>query len=148
MPPRRRFTRRVVILATIAAGFVGVAGGLGTFTFVYAEGSSYLTDDPEACANCHVMQEHYDRWRKSTHHAVAVCNDCHTPVGFVRKYYVKAKNGFHHSWAFTSGDFHEPIEITPSNRAVTEEKCRHCHGDMAAAIRDSCIRCHDDVGHP
>jgi cytochrome c nitrite reductase small subunit len=144
--PRRRL-RRVVILA-VAAAIVGVAAGMGAFTFVYADGAAYLTNDPEACANCHVMQDHYDRWRKSTHHAVAVCNDCHAPVGFFRKYWVKAKNGFNHSWRFTSGDFHEPIAITESNREVTEAQCRHCHGEMAAAIRDSCVRCHDDVGHP
>jgi cytochrome c nitrite reductase small subunit len=93
------------------------------------------------------MREQYDAWRKSSHHAVAVCNDCHTPKGFVAKYYTKAKNGWHHSYAFTSGDFHEPIDITPGNRAITEQRCRDCHEDMAAAIEQPCIRCHEAVGH-
>ena len=31
--------------------------GLGLYTFVYAKGYSYLSNDPQGCANCHVMQE-------------------------------------------------------------------------------------------
>ena len=135
----------------------GAAFGLGLFTFGYARGSSYMTNDPAACANCHVMQGHYDDWRHSSHRSVAVCNDCHTPPGLIPKYYVKAKNGFWHSFYFTTGTFHEPIRITPSNREVTEKACRKCHAAIVAAIdpiphpkasdATSCIRCHATVGH-
>lgn len=86
---------------------VGAAAGLGLFTFVYAKGGSYLTDNPAACANCHVMKEQYDGWLKSPHRTVAVCNDCHTPANFVGKYYTKALNGYRHSYAFTTGKFYE-----------------------------------------
>ncbi len=134
---------------------VGTGSGIGGYTFIYAKGASYLTDDPAACANCHVMQNHFDAWLKSSHHAVATCNDCHTPHDFFGKYYIKALNGYHHSMAFTTGWFHEPIRITPRNRAVTEGACRHCHEDIVAAIdpphagieQISCIRCHSTVGH-
>ena len=37
--------------------------GIGAYTFVYARGASYLTNDPAACVNCHVMREPYDGWR-------------------------------------------------------------------------------------
>ena len=37
------------------AVMVGAFVGLGLFTFWYARGASYLTDDPRACINCHVM---------------------------------------------------------------------------------------------
>ncbi len=47
--------------------------GLGTYTFLYAKGYSYLTNNPEACANCHVMHP-YEAWLKSSHHSVASCN--------------------------------------------------------------------------
>ena len=143
-------------LAFLVAVLVGSAMGHGAFTFVYARGSSYLGNDPATCANCHVMQEHYDAWRKSSHHHVATCNDCHAPPGGPAKYWVKARNGFHHSVAFTSGDFHEPIQITARNREVTQEQCRRCHADLIDAIephgagsddRIDCIRCHDSVGH-
>jgi cytochrome c nitrite reductase small subunit len=144
-------TRNVSILAVVAALVVGSAIGLGLFTFVYARGSSYLGNDPGTCANCHVMEQHFEAWRKSSHHAVAGCNDCHAPPSGLAKYWVKATNGFHHSYAFTSGDFHEPIRITNKNRAVTEAQCRHCHGDLVATMGHasdiSCIRCHESVGH-
>lgn len=134
----------------------GAAGGLGAYTFLYARGGAYLSNDAAACANCHVMGGHYDAWLKSSHHAVATCNDCHTPPGFVAKWWTKARNGYHHSLAFTTGRFHEPIQITPSNRAVTESACRGCHAEVVTAIDAAgaqghpldCIRCHGDVGHP
>lgn len=153
-----------MLLAAVGV-LIGVAAGIGSYTFVYAKGASYLTDDPAACANCHVMQPQYDGWRVSPHRAVAVCNDCHTPTGLIPKYYTKALNGYHHSYAFTTGDFHEPILITERNRRITERACRKCHEAITAAIDGSdgsdgsdrphrpgqelsCIRCHSDVGHP
>ena len=39
----------------------------------------YLTNDPAACANFHVMSEYYAAWMKGPHRSVAVCNDCHAP---------------------------------------------------------------------
>ncbi len=145
-------SRRTLFLAGITTAVIlGVAIGLGLFTFVYAKGGAYLGNDPAACANCHVMNEHYAAWRKSSHHAVAVCNDCHAPPGGLSKYWVKAVNGFNHSYAFTTGDFVEPIRITARNRDVTEAQCRRCHEDIVSSMGDvevvSCIRCHDAVGH-
>ena len=139
----------------LVAATLGVLAGIGGFTFLYARGTSYLTNDPAACANCHVMTDHFDGWVKSSHRSVAVCNDCHTPHGFVGKYVTKATNGYHHSMAFTSGNFHEPIRITPRNHEITEAACRSCHADIVQAIDGphgsneslSCTRCHDSVGH-
>jgi cytochrome c nitrite reductase small subunit len=147
--------RRVIIAGAFIGIAIGIPAGLGIFTFIYAEGASYLTNDPRACANCHVMQEHYDGWAKSSHHAVATCNDCHAPASFVGKYQTKATNGYHHSMAFTMGGFHEPIQITPRNHEITETACRKCHADIVAAIDGfhgkgkelSCVRCHSSVGH-
>lgn len=142
------------VLYTISASAIGVAVAVGAYTFIYARGYSYLTDDPGACANCHIMRDHFTAWSRSSHHAVAVCNDCHTPPGTVGKYVTKAINGFHHSVAFTTGRFHEPLRITPRNAAVTEQACRKCHSEIVQAIEShrrseplSCIRCHSTVGH-
>jgi cytochrome c nitrite reductase small subunit len=134
---------------------IGLVIGIGTYTFLYAKGSSYLTDDPAACANCHIMREHYDGWITSSHRAVAVCNDCHTPPGLVPKYATKASNGFWHSFAFTTGRFPEPLHIKPHNRDIAERSCRKCHRDIIEAIEGpphqagtlSCVRCHRSVGH-
>jgi cytochrome c nitrite reductase small subunit len=142
------------VLHTISASAVGVAVAVGAYTFIYARGYSYLTNDPGACANCHIMQDHFNAWTRSSHHAVAVCNDCHTPPGIVGKYVTKGINGFHHSLAFTAGRFPEPLRITPRNAAVTEKACRKCHSEIVQAIEShrraeqlSCIRCHSTVGH-
>ncbi len=37
--------------AVPAAALLGAALGLGLYTFVYAKGYSYLTNNPQACAN-------------------------------------------------------------------------------------------------
>src|SRR5690606_14822587 len=139
----------------LLAVLVGAAAGIGGYTFVYARGASYLTDDPAACANRHVMREQFDGWSRSRHRAVAVGNDCHTPVGLVPKYVTKARNGFWHSFYFTTGGFPEPIRITPRNFEVTEGACRTCHAEVVHAIDTmpragaplSCVRCHRDAGH-
>lgn len=139
-----------LLMAALAGGILG----LGGYTFIYAEGASYLSDDPAACVNCHVMRDVYDGWHKGSHTAVAVCNDCHTPHRFPDKYLVKALNGWNHSVAFTTDKFHEPIGITSLNRAVALENCLYCHGDFTVAISHQatddptdCLRCHQGVGH-
>jgi cytochrome c nitrite reductase small subunit len=140
----------------IALGLVvGLLAGLGGYTFVYARGASYLTDDPGACNNCHVMAEQYVAWQRSSHRAVAVCNDCHAPHDLVGKYATKVRNGFWHSFYFTTGGFPEPIRITPRNAEVTERACRSCHQRIVEAIDPpvrregslGCISCHRSVGH-
>lgn len=140
---------------------VGIAFGcfiaVGLYTFVYAKGYSYLSNDPGNCANCHVMNEQYDGWLKSSHKDVATCNDCHTPNDIIGKYITKASNGFWHSYYFTTDTFHEPIRQTARSREITEESCRHCHQNMVESItvslkkehteEVSCLRCHRSVGH-
>jgi len=142
-------------IMAVVGSLAGMAAGLGGYTFIYARGASYLTNDPVACANCHVMRDHLDAWAKSSHHAVAVCNDCHAPHDFIGKYQTKAINGFNHSLAFTTGRFPEPIRITPRNERITESACRYCHADIVQMIdhgsagerKLACIRCHPSVGH-
>lgn len=134
---------------------LGLLIGVGVFTFGYAKGYSYMTDDPEACNNCHVMHEQYDGWVKSSHRKVAVCNDCHTPHGFAPKYFTKALNGFNHSLAFTSGRFPDRIRITGRNQRVSEEACMKCHEELTDGIQAGrahgekvhCTACHRSVGH-
>lgn len=134
---------------------LGILIGLGFYTFGYARGAAYMTDDPEACVNCHVMRSQYDSWMKSSHHKVAVCNDCHTPAGFAPKYFTKALNGFNHSLAFTTGRFPDEIRITARNHAVAETSCEKCHADIVSSINGarndgekvSCATCHRAVGH-
>jgi len=147
--------RWLSVLAIVIALLFGIAGGLGAFTFGYGDGTAYMSNDPNACINCHVMQDHFDSWVNSSHEKVAVCNDCHLPPDPIGKWVTKADNGFFHSLAFTTGDFHEPIQIKPRNRRVTQRACLHCHSDFVDHMRPAqpggdmlnCIHCHQSVGH-
>ena len=72
-PPRPGKTRSRVIFsfAVVFVVLLGILSGLGAFTFGYGKGWSYLSSNPANCANCHVMQGHYDSWQNSSHRHVA-----------------------------------------------------------------------------
>ncbi|MCF3651709.1 cytochrome c nitrite reductase small subunit [Synoicihabitans lomoniglobus] len=139
----------------LIAACIGIAGGLGSFTFGYGKGASYLSNNPTTCVNCHIMEPYYDTWQNSSHHHVAVCNDCHLSHHPIGKWITKADNGFFHSLAFTLDNFDEPIRIKPRNRRVTQAACVSCHVDTvhqmfpATPQQDMlmCVSCHSDVGH-
>lgn len=149
MNSKKRFSGIIILI------MVGIAGGIGIYTFLYARGYTYLTDSPEACVNCHSMNSQYASWMKSSHRSVAVCNDCHTPPKFFSKYYTKAINGFWHSWYFTTQTYPDNILSSHRTKEVLEESCRSCHADIVHAIEPvhntmkkiTCIRCHSRVGH-
>lgn len=149
-----RHGRAPLALLILAVG-LGVTGGIGAFTFRYAEGFSYFKTDPRACANCHIMQGQYDSWQKASHHTAAVCVDCHLPHDFVPKYIAKSENGWRHGKLFTLQSFREPIEIAPRGREILEENCRRCHSEIhdgmlaASATTEElpCTHCHATVGH-
>ncbi|MDA3875331.1 MAG: cytochrome c nitrite reductase small subunit [Kiritimatiellae bacterium] len=150
---QKRILSRGLLLAAVALGSVT---GLGMYTFQYAEGLSYFSTDPNACANCHIMQPQLDSWQKSGHHHVATCVDCHLPHDFIAKYIAKAENGYHHSKGFTFQDFHEPILIKDKNADILQANCIYCHEDVVHALRPGekkpqqamkCVHCHATVGH-
>jgi cytochrome c nitrite reductase small subunit len=134
----------------------GLLVGVGAYTFHYGQGFSYLSTDPAACANCHIMQDQYDSWLGSSHTHVAGCADCHLPEPFPRNYVAKAVNGWNHSWAFTFQNFHEPIQMTKWNQELLQENCVRCHDTLLHGVVGAeqgpqdmvtCARCHAGVGH-
>lgn len=140
----------------------GIACGLGVYTLIYAKGASYLSNDPNACANCHVMREVLQDWEKGDHHHVAVCNDCHVPHSPVAKWLVKGLNGFHHSYAFTFLYNPITIEAAPLSQKIVQKNCERCHQDLFSnhlthrvtdpsrteeASLPRCVQCHRQVGH-
>jgi cytochrome c nitrite reductase small subunit len=142
--------------ALLLCVLVGAALGTGTYSVQYGEAFSYLSDDPKACVNCHVMRDPYDGWQKASHHAVATCNDCHLPHATLPKYLVKAENGFWHSKGFTLQDFPEPIRLRPISLKVLNGNCVDCHRALVGDIlghgeigseTTGCVHCHASVGH-
>ncbi len=138
------------VLAALLGCVLGAAGR----TFVTAHGTAYLSNDPAACVNCHVMRDHFDGWQHSSHQRVAVCNDCHVPHDFVGKYLAKAEHGWRHSKAFTLQNFHEPIRITDTDLKIVQANCVRCHGGIVDQMHVSprgepaeCVHCHRTVGH-
>lgn len=120
---------REFILPLAIAG--GIIGGLVAYTAYMARIHSYLSDDPSACVNCHIMTPYYETWRHSSHAQWTNCNDCHVPQDNVlKKYAFKAKDGLYHSAVFTLRM--EPMAIRPREESYE-------------AIMNNCIRCHNDL---
>jgi cytochrome c nitrite reductase small subunit len=142
-----RFWAPGVAVCAAAGALVGAGG----YTVHTSGATSYLSDDPRACVNCHVMRDPYDGWQKAGHHDRATCNDCHVPQALVPKYVSKAINGYRHAKGFTFEDFHEPIRIRPGNARVLNENCVRCHAALVHEIlpgeRLDCVRCHAQAGH-
>ncbi len=143
------------LLLLMLALLLGVLIGLGGYTLVYADALSYMSSDPKVCANCHIMRSQYDSWQKSSHHHVAVCNDCHLPRGFFSQYLAKGLNGFNHAKAYTLQNFAEPIAIKPFNSRIVQENCLACHRALVQdavmargpAEEAACVHCHSSAGH-
>lgn len=110
-PASRPLRRAGRWASAVAAVQMGRVGGVGGYTFGYADGVSYLSDDPRACVNCHMMRDQYESWLRSSHHAVATGNDCHLPRDPIGQWLAKTRHGWNHSVAFTLGRFPEPIRI-------------------------------------
>ncbi len=144
------------LLFVIISICTGLMIGIASFIFIYAKGYSYLVNDPKACANCHIMEDYYDSWVKSSHHQAATCNDCHVPHQVFLKYISKAQNGYNHSKAFTLQNFEEPIRIKESNLKTLQHNCIECHSALTSEIaahkdiedgQARCTTCHRSSGH-
>ena len=142
-------SRYVILLGLV----FGLLAGLGGYTFVYAKGrrtwptTGRVRQLPRDAGP-------FRRLGKSSHRAVAVCNDCHAPHALIPKYVTKARNGFGTRWPSRPGN-HDPIQVTPCNAAIAAKACRTVTPPSSrpstppAPGRTSwlIIRCHGTVGH-
>lgn len=109
----------------------GVIVGLGGYTVYMSRAHSYLSDDPSACVNCHIMAPYYQSWNHSSHASWATCNDCHVPQdNIVNTYAFKAMDGLYHAAVFSLKG--EPQVIRPRSASYQ-------------VIMDNCIRCHTQL---
>ena len=142
----------------IAAIFMG----LGFFLLYISNASSYLSDKPETCINCHVMFPQYASWTHSSHGTVATCNDCHVPHNNVfNKYFFKAKDGLRHATVFTMRAEPQAIRIKEAGKYVVQENCKRCHEELISMVSlievnaDNCLKgegklcweCHRETPH-
>lgn len=135
---------------------LGVLAGLGLAVGRVSRATSYLSDDPEACVNCHVMRPQYASWRHSSHSRVATCNDCHVPHETVfHTYAFKARDGLYHAGVFTLRWEAQVIRISSAAIPVVENNCRRCHRQTIEEVsarthRDAdkrCWDCHRELPH-
>lgn len=141
---------------------LGVLGGLGALTLYISNAVSYMSDDPLACVNCHVMTPQYATWQHGSHGRVTTCNDCHVPHDNVfRTYAFKASDGLRHATMFTLRLEPQVIQIKDAGVGVVQENCIRCHSDLihkvsarsvtatSAAAGEGllCWDCHREVPH-
>ena len=131
---------------------LGVLTGGAMVVARIANATSYLSDAPETCLNCHVMTNAYATWQRGSHARAAACNDCHVPHdNVIAKTAFKATDGLRHSYVFTMRA--EPQVLRLSDRAVrvVQANCLRCHADQLTMIRRAgsderrCWSCHNNV---
>jgi cytochrome c nitrite reductase small subunit len=158
-----RIIGRLAALRWIAPGWrpaaflmLGVALGVGLLVFHVSRATSYLSDAPETCMNCHVMGAEYLTWQHSSHARVATCHDCHVPhTSLAAEYGFAAKDGLWHATVFTMRWEPQAIRLSTGAVPVVENNCRRCHAevisDVAVAAHQPgdlrCWDCHREVPH-
>jgi cytochrome c nitrite reductase small subunit len=105
--------------------------GLSAYTMYASRAFSYLSDEPSACVNCHIMTPYYQSWSRSSHTAQTNCNDCHVPHSSVfSKYAFKAKDGLYHAAVFTVKGEPQVIRAREASSHVIMENCIRCHTQL------------------
>ena len=128
--------RQKMITALIA----GVVAGGGLYFLYLLRAHTYLTDEPSACVNCHIMSPYYATWMHSSHSRNATCNDCHVPhENFVKKWTFKGMDGMKHVAAFlTSTELVKTGRIDYMMSEVGKGKaCWDCHRDVPHGGKNS-----------
>ena len=126
---------------------------------------SYLSKDPKACINCHVMNTQYATWQHSSHARDVTCIECHLPTdGFINKYKAKALDGFNHTVAFTFDTYDHAIQISDDGAKRVQDNCISCHKSITSTLATNadqyhnfnddyvengrkCWSCHKEVPH-
>ena len=109
----------------------GIFFGLFIYSFHISKATSYLSDNPETCINCHIMVPQYATWNHSSHREFTSCNECHVPHNnFFSHYYFKAKDGFRHATIFTLRAEPQVIHIKEAGVQVVQNNCIRCHSNL------------------
>jgi cytochrome c nitrite reductase small subunit len=141
----------------------GIAIGSLIYLIYISRVTSYLSHDPAACANCHIMAPYYQSWQKSSHQPWTNCNDCHVPQDNpIKGYSFKAKDGLYHAAIFTLRMEPQVIRPRESSYAAIMKNCIRCHTQLnqefvktamvdyskvVAGEEKACWHCHREVPH-
>ncbi|HEY4786775.1 MAG TPA: cytochrome c nitrite reductase small subunit [Bacteroidales bacterium] len=137
----------------------GIFVGLTSYSFYLSRATSYLSDSPKTCVNCHVMAPQYATWSHSSHHEAANCNDCHVPQdNFAKHWLFKAKDGLRHATVFTLRKEPQVIFIKEAGINVVQSNCIRCHSHIFESERKIssnynhiagrlCWECHRETPH-
>lgn len=117
---------KVPVLVTL-----GTITGIGLLILRLSNATSYLSNDPATCINCHVMTPQFATWQHSSHARVATCTDCHVPHdNILRTYAFKAQDGMRHAYVFTFRLEPQVIQIREAGKTVVQENCIRCHDPL------------------
>ncbi|TYA71622.1 cytochrome c nitrite reductase small subunit [Seonamhaeicola marinus] len=156
LPSKKSRWRPVAVIS------IGIIVGLGFFMAKEASLVSYMSNDPQACVNCHVMTPMYNSWMHSSHREYANCNDCHVPHDNVaNKYFFKAKDGLFHASVFTARMEPEVMFMREASQEVVQDNCIRCHvqqvtqvkydgwldGHAESRTERKCWECHQEIPH-
>ncbi len=139
-----------------------LVGGGGLFLYLL-RAHTYLTDDPAACVNCHIMGPYYATWFHSSHGRDATCNDCHVPQeNFVKKWAFKGKDGTRHIAVFVTRGEKQVLRANDQSAQVIMNNCIRCHTQLNTEFVSAgrvdfmmskvgegkaCWDCHRNSGH-
>lgn len=160
----KRFLNTIPIYYVVPMFLLGgIAVGLLGYTVYMSRAHSYLSDEPEACINCHIMTPYYQSWMHSSHSQWTNCNDCHVPQDNVfNKFAFKAMDGLYHSYVFTLKAEPQAIRPRDPSKGVIMDNCIRCHTqlntefvktgmisyvDVKHGEGKACWDCHRDVPH-
>lgn len=131
---------------------LGVVVGMVILLVRLSRATSYLSDDPAACINCHVMDSAYASWLRGSHGTVAVCNDCHLPHhNPVAKLMAKARDGMRHSFIFTIRREPQVMKLAWYAEPAMQQNCMRCHDSQMLHVRVAgveerrCWDCHHNI---
>ncbi|MDF1880593.1 cytochrome c nitrite reductase small subunit [Sulfurimonas sp. MAG313] len=149
----------------VAIWSLGIAILFFAYMVYLSKATSYLSKDPKACINCHVMNTQYATWQHSSHARDVTCVQCHLPTdGFISKYIAKSRDGFNHTIAFTFDTYDHAIKISEDGAKRVQRNCITCHKSLASTMASNankyhsfddenvengrrCWSCHRDVPH-
>jgi len=124
----------------------GVALGLGVYTIHVSRVLSYLSNDPSACVNCHIMAPFYQSWSKSSHANWATCNDCHVPQhNKLAGLLFEAQDGLHHAAVFLANKEPPAPRPRPAAVKVIQSNCIRCHTQLNTEFVRTSRATHEDI---